>query len=79
MKNQMYPKFWPHSDSFKTDHEEIVFTVEQQTVVIIERFGKFARLARAGLQFKTPFVEQKAGKLSMRIQQLDDKLEDYMC
>ena len=36
LAHQMYPKFWPHSDSFKTDHEEIVFTVEQQTQEIID-------------------------------------------
>lgn len=36
LAHQMYPKFWPHSDSFKTDHEEIVFTVEQQAQEIID-------------------------------------------
>jgi hypothetical protein len=35
LAHQMYPKFWPHSDSFKTNHEEIVFTVEQQAQEII--------------------------------------------
>ncbi|GGP66822.1 BREX system P-loop protein BrxC [Shewanella saliphila] len=36
LAHQMYPKFWPHSDSFKTDYEEIVFTVEQQAQEIID-------------------------------------------
>ncbi|MBW8191428.1 BREX system P-loop protein BrxC [Neiella marina] len=36
LAHQMYPKFWPHSDSFKTDHEEFVFTVEQQAQEIID-------------------------------------------
>ena len=30
-----------------------VFTVEQQTIAIVERFGKFARFAEPGLQWKT--------------------------
>jgi len=36
LAHQMYPKFWPHSDSFRTGHEEIVFTVEQQAQEIID-------------------------------------------
>ncbi|MDO6710342.1 BREX system P-loop protein BrxC [Aliiglaciecola sp. 2_MG-2023] len=36
LAHQMYPKFWPHSDSFKTDHQEMVFTVEQQAQEIID-------------------------------------------
>ena len=34
------------------------FTVEQQSVAIIERFGKFIRMARAGLNFKIPLVDR---------------------
>ena len=51
------------------------FTVDQQKVAIIETFGKFSRIAGAGLSFKIPFVEQIAGKLSLRVQQLDVKAE----
>ncbi|MDQ6985971.1 MAG: SPFH domain-containing protein [Candidatus Dojkabacteria bacterium] len=53
----------------------MIFIVEQQTVVVVERFGKFARMANAGLNFKIPFFERKAGRLSLRIQQLDVKAE----
>lgn len=44
-------------------------------VAIIERFGKFVRIAKPGLNFKIPFIENKAGKMSMRVQQLDVKAE----
>jgi len=36
------------------------FTVKQQRVAIIERFGKFARVARAGLRMKIPLIETNA-------------------
>lgn len=52
-----------------------IFTVEQQTMVIIERFGRFARMASPGLNFKIPYIERKAGKVSLRVQQLDVKAE----
>ncbi|BCX13926.1 MAG: protease [Candidatus Dojkabacteria bacterium] len=47
------------------------FTVEQQTVAIVERFGKFSRLSGPGLHFKIPLIERIAGRLSLRVQQLD--------
>jgi hypothetical protein len=34
--HQMYPKFWPDIDSFKTNHEDTVFTAEQQAQEIID-------------------------------------------
>ncbi len=37
------------------------FTVEQQERAIVERFGKFVRVAGPGLQRKSPFVESVAG------------------
>jgi len=51
------------------------FTVDQQSVAVIESFGKFQRLARPGLNIKIPFVEGIAGKLNMRVQQLDVAVE----
>ena len=53
----------------------VFFTVEQQTVAIVERFGKFQRAATAGLNLKIPFVETVKGILSLRIQQLDVIIE----
>lgn len=51
------------------------FTVKQQQVTIIERFGKFHRMAGAGLNFKIPLVDTVSGQLNMRIQQLDVHVE----
>ena len=45
--------------------------VETQSVNIVERFGKFIRIQKAGLNFKIPFIEMVAGRVSLRIQQLD--------
>jgi regulator of protease activity HflC (stomatin/prohibitin superfamily) len=52
-----------------------VFTVQQQTAVIVQRFGRFARIYRAGLNFKIPLIEQIAGRVNLRLQQLDVKIE----
>jgi len=51
------------------------FTVNQQTAVIVQNFGKFARVALPGLNFKVPFVETVAGRLNLRVQQLDVRVE----
>lgn len=50
--------------------KSVVFVVRQQQVEVIERFGKYVRTARAGLNLKIPFVEKRAGNLSLRIQEL---------
>lgn len=34
-----------------------VFTVEQQSAAVVQRFGKFLRTANAGLNFKIPIVD----------------------
>jgi regulator of protease activity HflC (stomatin/prohibitin superfamily) len=52
-----------------------VFTVQQQTVAVVERFGKFNRLSSPGLNFLIPIIESKASVLSLRIQQLDVHVE----
>ncbi|HEX9739570.1 MAG TPA: SPFH domain-containing protein, partial [Ignavibacteriaceae bacterium] len=51
------------------------FIVKQHTVAVIQNFGRFSRIAKPGLNFKIPFVENIAGSLTMRIQQLDVKAE----
>jgi regulator of protease activity HflC (stomatin/prohibitin superfamily) len=51
------------------------FTVKQQTAAIVERFGKFKRIAGAGLNFKIPLIDKVAGRISLRVQQLDVKVE----
>jgi regulator of protease activity HflC (stomatin/prohibitin superfamily) len=48
-----------------------IFIVGQQDLVIIQRFGKYYRTAQAGLNFKLPILDMKAGKVSLRIRELD--------
>lgn len=52
-----------------------LFTVEQQTVAVVQRFGKFLRLAEPGLNIKIPFVDFVAGRASLRVKQLDVLVE----
>lgn len=47
------------------------FIVKQQTAVIVERFGRFLSIRNSGLQMKIPLVDRIAGKVSLKIQQLD--------
>ncbi len=51
------------------------FIIKQQTAAIIERFGKFHSIRQSGPQFKIPLVDRVAGKLSLKIQQLDVIIE----
>nr|WP_321233951.1 SPFH domain-containing protein [uncultured Psychroserpens sp.] len=51
------------------------FVVKQQTAAIIERFGRFEAIRQSGLRFKIPLVDRIAGKLSLKIQQLDVIIE----
>jgi len=51
------------------------FIVKQQTAVIVERFGKFLSIRQSGLQLKIPLVDRIAGRLSLKIQQLDVIIE----
>ncbi len=51
------------------------FIVKQQTAVVVERFGKFHSIRQSGLQLKIPLVDRIAGRLSLKIQQLDVIIE----
>ncbi len=51
------------------------FIVKQQTAAIVERFGKFLSIRQSGLHLKIPLVDRIAGKLSLKIQQLDVIIE----
>lgn len=51
------------------------FTVKQQTAVIIERFGKFLSIRQSGLQLKIPLIDRIAGRVNLKIQQLDVIIE----
>lgn len=52
-----------------------LFVVNQQTAVVVQNFGKFARVAGPGLNFRVPIVETIAGRLNLRVQQLDVRVE----
>jgi regulator of protease activity HflC (stomatin/prohibitin superfamily) len=43
------------------------YTIEQQTVGVIQRFGKFHKLAQAGLGFKVPLIDSVAARVSLKI------------
>ena len=51
------------------------FIVKQQSAAVIERFGKFVSTRHSGLQIKIPVIDRVAGRLSLRIQQLDVVIE----
>ncbi len=51
------------------------FTVKQQTAVVVERFGKFTGIRQSGLQFKLPIIDKIAGRVNLKIQQLDVMIE----
>ena len=52
-----------------------LFTVKQQSAVIIERFGKYHSVRQSGLHFKIPLIDRIAGRVNLRIQQLDVIIE----
>ena len=51
------------------------FIVKQQSAAVVERFGKFINTRQSGLQLKVPIIDRVAGRLSLRIQQLDVVVE----
>lgn len=53
----------------------LFFIVKQQTSVVVERFGKFQSVRGAGFQLKIPVVDRVAGRISLKVQQLDVVVE----
>ncbi len=51
------------------------FTVDTAQVAIITRFGKFLRIADPGLNWKWPFVDSVAAKMSLRVNQITLTME----
>ncbi len=52
------------------------YIVQQQTIAIIERFGKFHRIAKAGLHSRSPFgVDRIVQRVPLRIQQNNIEIE----
>lgn len=48
-----------------------LFTVKQQTAALVERFGKFHSVKDSGIHLKIPMVDKVAGRINLKIQQLD--------
>ena len=46
------------------------FQVRTAEAVVIQRMGKFLRVATAGINFKLPWLDQIAARLDLRVQQL---------
>jgi regulator of protease activity HflC (stomatin/prohibitin superfamily) len=51
-----------------------IFVVRQQTFAVVERWGKFSRVAGPGVNFKIPIAERVAGRVSIRVQELNVKI-----
>jgi regulator of protease activity HflC (stomatin/prohibitin superfamily) len=51
------------------------FIVQTAEVAIITRFGKFLRVATDGLNWKIPFIDQVAGRVSLRVNQISLTIE----
>jgi regulator of protease activity HflC (stomatin/prohibitin superfamily) len=52
-----------------------LFTVKQQTRAIVERFGRYKRTAKPGLNAKVPFIDHVTQRVSLRVQQLIIEIE----
>lgn len=52
-----------------------LYVVKQQTNYIIERFGKYHRVGKPGLNIKIPVIDKVAKKVPLRIMQLDSTVE----
>jgi regulator of protease activity HflC (stomatin/prohibitin superfamily) len=51
-----------------------IFVVRQQTFAVVERWGKFSRVASPGVNFKIPIADRVAGRVSIRVQELNVKI-----
>lgn len=52
-----------------------IFTVSTNTAAIVERFSKFHRVARPGLQFKFPFVDSVVDHVDLAVKIYNMKME----
>src|SRR6202522_3260958 len=51
------------------------FTVQTAQVAIVQRLGKFARIAGPGLNWKTTYLETVVQRMSMKVQQFEVQVE----
>jgi regulator of protease activity HflC (stomatin/prohibitin superfamily) len=52
-----------------------LYTVEQRTAAVIQRLGKFVKETGPGIHMKVPFIDKIAGRINLRVQQLDVRIE----
>jgi regulator of protease activity HflC (stomatin/prohibitin superfamily) len=52
-----------------------LYTVEQQTVAVVQRLGKFVGTTGPGIHAKIPLIDKIAGRVNLRVQQLDVGVE----
>jgi regulator of protease activity HflC (stomatin/prohibitin superfamily) len=52
-----------------------LFIVKQQQIAVVERFGKFLNTRSPGIHLLIPLVDRVAGRVNLRIQQLDVLVE----
>lgn len=52
-----------------------IYVVKQQTAASIERFGRFHKISKSGLHFKIPIIDRIAGRLNLKVLQLDVLVE----
>lgn len=51
-----------------------VFIVRTNEVAVIERFGRYTRMAKAGINIKIPIVDRIANRMSLRVLQMDQSV-----
>jgi len=51
------------------------FTIDTAHAGVVQRLGKFSRIAQPGLNFKIPFLDTVVARLSLQVQQMDVKVE----
>ncbi|HTD22824.1 MAG TPA: SPFH domain-containing protein, partial [Terriglobales bacterium] len=52
-----------------------LYTVDTAQAAVVQRFGKFVRVADPGLHFKFPWIELVAGRVNLRVQQFKVEVE----
>jgi regulator of protease activity HflC (stomatin/prohibitin superfamily) len=51
------------------------FTIDTAHAGVVQRLGKFSRIASPGLNFKVPYIDTVVANLTLQVQQLDVKVE----
>ncbi len=52
-----------------------IYIVRQQTAAVVERFGRLNKVSSSGLNIKIPVVDRIAGRVNLRVRQLDVSVE----